>query len=96
MRREIKINKDNLHRVSLTRLLSKEERQHVSAFRAYKEEDGRIILEPLVEVKAKDHWIYKNPEALASLMRGLEDAKEGRITTLDIDYSQFLDEEDEI
>ena len=70
---------DSLQRVSLTRLLSKEERKLFSSFRAYKEPDGRIVLEPLVEVPAKEHWIYKNPAALASLMKGMEDAKAGRI-----------------
>ncbi|MBA3721372.1 MAG: hypothetical protein H0W88_03125 [Parachlamydiaceae bacterium] len=36
---------------------------------------------------------YKNPEALDSLLEGMEDAKEGRLRELDIDFSQFLDEE---
>lgn len=79
MRKQIKINMDNFQRVSLTRLLSKEERKLFSSFRAYKEVDGRIVLEPMVEVPAKEHWIYKNPAALASLMQGIEDAKAGRI-----------------
>ena len=79
MKKQIKINMDNFQRVSLTRLLSKEERKLFSSFRAYKEDDGRIVLEPMVEVPAKEHWIYKNPAALASLMRGIEDAKAGRI-----------------
>jgi hypothetical protein len=82
MRKEVKINMDNLHRVSLTRLLTKEERHLVSSFKAYKEDDGRIILEPLVEIPAKEHWIYKNPEALDSLMRGIKDVEEGRLNDL--------------
>lgn len=79
MRKHIKINMDNFQRISLTRLLSKEERGLFSSFRAHKEEDGRIVLEPLVEVLAKEHWIYKNPVALAALRQGIEDAKAGRI-----------------
>lgn len=94
MRKQVKINMDNMQRISLTRLLSKEERQLFSSFRAYKEDDGRIILEPLIEVSAKDHWIYKNPEALSSLMRGIKEAEEGHISQVDIDFSQFLDDED--
>lgn len=79
MHKEIKINMDESQRISLTRLLSKEERKLFSSFKAHKEEDGRIILEPLIEIPAKEHWIYKNPVALASLLQGLEDAKAGRI-----------------
>jgi len=32
-----------------------------------------------VEIPAHKHWIYKNPKALGSLMRGIEDGKAGRI-----------------
>ncbi|PJD95500.1 MAG: hypothetical protein CK425_08260 [Parachlamydia sp.] len=79
MKKQIKINMDNFQRISLTRLLSKEERKLFSSFKAYKDEDGRIVLEPLIEVPAREHWIYKNPTALASLIQGIEDAKAGRI-----------------
>jgi hypothetical protein len=48
------------------------------------------MLDPSVEIPKREHWIYKNPEALASLMRGIEDVKNGRI--VDIDLS-FLKEE---
>jgi hypothetical protein len=33
-----------------------------------------------VEIPERTHWIYKNPKALAFLIRGIEDAKAGRIT----------------
>jgi len=33
----------------------------------------------LVEIPVRMHWIYKNPKALASLMKGIEDAKAGRL-----------------
>ena len=85
---------DNLQRVSLTRLLSKEERKLFSSFRAYKDIDGRIVLEPLVEVPAKEHWIYKNPAALASLMKGIEDAKAGRIKDRG-SFAKYVEEDGE-
>lgn len=55
-----------------------------------RQEDGKIVLDPLVDIPAREHWIYKNPEALASLLRGIEDAKNGRIVDVKIDFSQFL------
>ncbi len=85
---------DSKFRICLGNFLSKEEREHLSSFRAYRQEDGKIVLDPLIEIPAREHWIYKNPAALASLMKGLEDAKEGRVKELDIDFTQFLGEED--
>lgn len=89
-----KIQMDDKCRICLGSFLSKEEREHLSSFRVSRQEDGKIVLDPLVEIPAREHWIYKNPEALASLMRGIEDAKNGRVVDVDIDFSQFLDEEE--
>lgn len=76
-----KVCKDGKNRISLTRVLTKEEQESFSSFRIYRQ-GGKIILEPVMEIPVKDHWIYKNPEALASLMRGLKDAEEGRVRTI--------------
>lgn len=75
------INMDDKQRISLTRILSKEEKENHYPFRMY-HEGAKIILEPVIEVPSKDHWIYKNPEALASLMKGIKDAEEGRLHDL--------------
>ncbi len=80
MRKQInKIQMDDKCRVCLGNFLSKEERELLSSFRVYRQDDGKIIVDPLVEIPGREHWIYKNPVALASLMRGIEDAKTGRI-----------------
>jgi hypothetical protein len=93
-KRPNKIQIDDKYRICLGSFLSKEEREQLSSFHVSRQEDGKIVLDPLVEIPARDHWIYKNPEALASLMRGIEDAKNGRIVDVDIDFSQFLEDED--
>lgn len=89
-----KIQMDDKFRICLGSFLSKGEREHLSSFRISRQDDGKIVLDPLVEIPAREHWIYKNPDALASLMRGIKDAENGRIVDVDIDFSQFLDEED--
>ena len=94
MKKQDKVNMDNKQRICLGRLLTKEEKEAFSSFRVYRESD-KIILEPLIEVPAKSHWIYKNPKAMASLQRGLEDIKAGRITEIDRDFSEFI-QDDEI
>ena len=88
-----KVTMDAKQRVCLTRALSKEERENFSSFRMYRE-GGKIILEPVAEVPEKDHWIYKNPKALASLMRGIKDVEEGRVKDLG-SFSQYATEDDE-
>lgn len=89
-----KIQMDDKYRICLGRFLSKEEQEQLSSFRVSRQEDGKIVLDPLVEIPAREHWIYKNPKALASLMRGIEDAKNGRVVDVGIDFSKFLDDED--
>lgn len=89
-----KVQIDDKYRICLGSFLSKKEREQLSSFRISRQEDGKIVLEPMVEIPAREHWIYKNPEALASLLRGIEDAKNERILNVDIDFSQFLDDED--
>lgn len=95
MRKQLnKIQMDAKYRICLGSFLSKEEREQLSSFRVSRQEDGKIVLDPFMEIPAREHWIYKNPKALASLKRGIEDAKNGRIIDMDIDFSKFLDDED--
>ena len=54
----------------------------VSSYRACKQADGKIILEPFVEIPAEERWLWKNKEALKSVMKGIEDAKKGRLVSL--------------
>ncbi|MBS0654393.1 MAG: hypothetical protein JSR46_01325 [Verrucomicrobia bacterium] len=75
------VNMDAKQRICLTRVLSKEERENLSSFRMYRE-GGKIVLEPIAEIPSKDHWIYKDPKALESLMKGIKDAEEGRLHDL--------------
>lgn len=74
-----KVQMDDKCRISLGSFLTKKEREQLSSFQVYRQDDGRIILDPLIEIPAREHWIYKNPDALSSLMQGLKDAEEGRI-----------------
>jgi hypothetical protein len=75
------VNMDDKQRISLTRVLSKEEKDNFSTFRIYRE-GGKIVLEPVCQVPEKDHWIYKDPKALKSLLKGIKDAEEGRLHDL--------------
>ena len=54
----------------------------VSSYRARRQKDGKIVLEPFVEIPADEQWLYDNKEALASVKQGLADAKAGRLVSL--------------
>ena len=86
------VHMDNKQRICLTRMLTKEEREELGSFRMYRE-GAKIILEPVVEVPQKDHWIYKNPKAFASLMKGIKDAEEGRLHDLG-SFAEYADEDE--
>ena len=64
----------------------------ISGFKLTTDKHGRFILEPLNEIPARERWLYKNPEALASLRQGLKELAEGKFVKLD--PSRFLDEDE--
>lgn len=78
----VRLPLDTRNRVCLTQFLPKD--LEVSSYRAY-QEGNKIILEPLVEISA---------EKIASVKKGLEDIKAGRISELDRDFSKFLNDDE--
>ena len=52
----------------------------VSSYRARRQADGKILLEPFVEIPADERWLHENRKALDSVRRGLADVKAGRLT----------------
>lgn len=94
MRKEkVTVNMDDKQRICLTRVLSKDERENFNSFRIYRQE-GKIVLEPVAQVPEKDHWIYKDRKALASLMKGIKDAEEGRLHDLG-SFAKYAEEDEE-
>lgn len=83
---------DSRNRICLTQFLPKN--LEVTSYKAYQEGE-KIILEPMTEVPAREAWLYNNPKALALVLEGLKQAEEGHVSKLDIDLSQFLENEDE-
>ena len=68
------IRPDSKGRVSLGKLA-----KGVSSFQVVKNADGIIILEPFVEIPAREKWLYDNDEALEAVKAGLKDASAGRL-----------------
>jgi hypothetical protein len=53
----------------------------VSSYRARRQADGKIVLEPFVEIPADERWLYENRKALEAVRRGLADSKAGRVVS---------------
>ncbi len=86
---EQRLTLDARKRISLAKLLPDYE---VGSFRAYTE-GGKIILEPMVEIPARELWLYKNPKAYQSVQRGLDQGEKGKVKKLNKDFSKFVNEE---
>ena len=72
-----RVRPDSKGRITLGRL-----GKDVSSFRVAIDSDGRVLLEPFVEIPAREQWLYENPEAYASVRRGLDEAGKGETTPL--------------
>ena len=59
---------------------------------AYENDAGQIVLDPHVSIPASESWLYKNPKALKSVRKGLEDAKEGRLAKSKEDFTKYADD----
>ena len=68
---------DSRKRIPLGKILPDKD---VTLFDA-KVEGGKIILQPMRAVPDREAWLYKNPKALDSVMRGLKDSSKGRVKT---------------
>jgi hypothetical protein len=48
------------------------------AYNIYRNTLGQIILDPVKAVPVSEIWLYENPQALASVKRGLRESAEGK------------------
>ena len=82
------VRPDTRKRVALGRAL--DDLDDVS-FDVYRDEEGRIILDPQVSVPASEAWLYRNRKALESVRRGLGQAFAGESESLG-SFAEFLDD----
>jgi uncharacterized protein (DUF2249 family) len=62
----------------------------VSSYTIIKDHD-RLILEPNVEIPAREKWLWDNKQALVQVKNGLQDSKNGRIKSRG-DFKKFTEE----
>lgn len=83
------VRPDAKGRVTLSKLA-----EGISSFNVSKDEDGRLLLEPMVEIPAREKWLYDNPDALKSVRRGLSDAKAGKTKSIG-SFAKYAKKDDE-
>jgi hypothetical protein len=54
-------------------------------YHIYSNSLGQIVLDPQVTIPASEAWLFKNPDAIASVRRGLDDAARGRVSKINLD-----------
>lgn len=64
----------------------------VSGFAINADDPHHIVLTPLVEIPAREKWLFENPDALNRVQEGLKQASKGKLTSLG-SFAQYLDEE---
>jgi hypothetical protein len=66
--------------------------QGVSSYSVTIEDNHRIILEPNVEIPAREKWLFDNKLALIQVQKGLEDSAAERIKSKG-SFAKFIDED---
>jgi hypothetical protein len=51
-------------------------------YRVMKNQFGQILLDPVVNIPEHELWLWKNPEAMASLKKGMQEAAAGELHDL--------------
>ena len=54
-------------------------------YHIYENSIGQIVLDPQVTIPASEIWLFNNPDAIASVKRGLKDASQGRVRKVNLD-----------
>lgn len=83
----LKVRPDSKGRITLGKVA-----EGVSSYTVIREQ-GRIILEPNIEIPAKEKWLFDNKKALKQLKKGLEDSAAGRTQSRG-DFAKYLDDEE--
>jgi len=75
------VKPDAKKRVVLPKALVRED----ITYHIYSNSLGQIVLDPEITIPASEAWLFNNPDALASVRRGLADAAHGRVSKVDFD-----------
>ena len=61
-------------------------------FGIYVNDVGQVLLSPEVSVPMHELWLYRNPKALRSVLKGLQQSREGKLIDLG-SFTKYAGEE---
>ena len=83
------VKADGKNRVQLGR---KVKGSKTRLYRVYQNVHGQIILDPQVMVPASEAWLFQNKQAAQMVQKGLEDARNGKVTKAKEDFSKYTED----
>ena len=84
---------DSKHRITLGGRLQKllMSKMKIDSYQVFVGKEGDILLRPAVSVPSNEAWIYRNPEVVGKIRRGLKEASGGKVEKAD-DLEGFLND----
>ena len=84
---------DSKHRITLGGRLQKllMSKMKIDSYQVFVGKEGDILLRPAVSIPSNEAWIYRNPEVIGKIRRGLKEAAEGKAEKAD-DLEGFLND----
>lgn len=82
---------DSKHRITVGGKLQKliAGKMKIDSYQVFIGKEGDILLRPAVSVPSSEVWVYRNPEVIGKIRRGLKEAAEGKTEKVD-DLESFL------
>ncbi len=83
---------DSKNRVTLGGKMMRaiKKRMKVDSYQVFVGESGDILLRPAVSVPSSEAWVYRNPQVVGRIRKGLEEARQGKIEPAK-DLDKFLE-----
>lgn len=88
-KKSVQVRPDSKGRITLGRFA-----EGVSSFRVSEQPGGAVLLEPMVEIPAREKWLFENKTALESVKRGLDQSAKGETRSRG-SFAKYADESDE-
>lgn len=85
----VQVRPDAKGRITLGKLA-----EGVSSFMVSAQPGGGFLLEPMVEIPARESWLYENKAALESVKRGLVQSAKGETRSRG-SFAKYADDKDE-